>query len=273
MSSKFSRVRDRRSAGPRKSLTAADRPVTELSYTEYGIWNTEWGKVVVAAGEAIPVKLDNVEQSPSLKEKAKQAIKKAILSRELQAGQYYGIEEIVKQLNVSKTPVREALQDLEARGFVTLSPRKGVLINKLTEKNISDFYAFRMVMECAVVEQIAKLVTEEDIGVLRKYTEQSKACIKKNDRLGVLKNDREAHLYLARMTDNSFLIPQLERIRDLVDWMILLRRERMTAAITEHDRLIDLLSRRDAKGARQAMKAHIQNSLKSALTSLKSGSS
>jgi DNA-binding GntR family transcriptional regulator len=64
----------------------------------------------------------------------------------------------------------------------------------------------------------------------------------------------------------------LEGIRDLVDWMILLRRERMTAAITEHDRLIDLLSRRDAKGARQAMKAHIRNPLKSALTSLKSGS-
>ena len=218
------------------------------------------------------MKLDNVEQSPSLKEKAKQAIKKAILSRELQAGQYYGIEEIVGQLKVSKTPVREALQDLEARGFVTLSPRKGVLINKLTEKSIGDFYTFRLVMECAVIEQIAKLITAEDIAVLEKYTEQSKVCIKKNDRLGVLKNDREVHLYLARMTGNSFLIPQLERIRDLVDWMILLRRERMTAAIREHDRLIDLLRRHDAKGAKQAMKVHIMNSLKSALTSLRNGS-
>ena len=125
MSSKFSRVRDRRSAGPRKSLTAADRPVTELSYTEYGIWNTERGKVVVAAGEAIPVKLDNVEQSPSLKEKAKQAIKKAILSRELQAGQYYGIEEIVKQLNVSKTPSGRRFRILK-RGVLSPSlPGKG----------------------------------------------------------------------------------------------------------------------------------------------------
>lgn len=214
------------------------------------------------------MKLDNVEIPLSLKEKATQVIKKAILSRELQAGTYYGIEEIVRQLNVSKTPVREALQDLEARGFVTLSPRKGVLINKLTEKNIIDFYGLRLVMEVAVIEHIAKLITDEDINVLKRYTELSKACIKDGDRLGVLENDREAHLYLARMTKNTFMIPQLERIRDFVDWMILLRRARMAEAISEHDRLIQCLSLHDVKGSKQAMKLHIKNSLKSALDSL-----
>jgi len=214
------------------------------------------------------MKLDNVEMPPSLKEIAKRVLKKAILSKELQAGNYYGIEEIGRQLNVSKTPVRDALIDLETQGFVTLSPRKGVLINKMTKKDIIDFYEFRLVMELAVIEHVEKLITAEDINLLTRYMEKSEECIKNNDRLSLLENDRKLHLYLARMTNNSFMIPQLERIRDFIDWTSLLRPERMAEASSEHGQLIQCLSVHDLKGAKEVIKEHVEKSLQHALDNL-----
>lgn len=214
------------------------------------------------------MKLDNIKIPPSLKEVAKQVLKRAILFKELQAGKYYRIEDICRQLNVSKTPVREALQDLEARGFVTLSPRKGVLINKMTQKDIIDFYQFRLVMESAVIELVEKWITAEDIDLLTQYTDQSKECIKNNDRMGLLEYDRKLHLYLARMTKNSFIIPQLERIRDFIDWISLLRPERMAESSSEHNRLIRCLSVHDLDAAKEVMKEHIEKSLQHALDNL-----
>ncbi|MCE5280937.1 MAG: FCD domain-containing protein, partial [Deltaproteobacteria bacterium] len=111
--------------------------------------------------------------------------------------------------------------------------------------------------------------TDEDVSTLRKYVELSKAGMKEGDRLCVLKNDREMHMYLAQMTKNKFIIPELERIRDFLDWLILFKRARMMEALSEHDRLIECLSLRDTKGAVKAIRQHINNALQSTLDSLK----
>ena len=87
--------------------------------------------------------LSNIDLPPSLKELAFQALKENILNHQLRPGSVYSEQAIAKKLGISKTPIHEALTDLEKRGFVKILPRKGFQVNRLTQKDVRDMFEFR----------------------------------------------------------------------------------------------------------------------------------
>jgi len=213
------------------------------------------------------------EMPPSLKHMALQALKNAILISQLQQEQIYKIDDLAKSLGISKTPVREALLDLAAKGFVTFLPRKGIQINSLDENDIRDLYEFRAAMETSVIRHITPTITEESIAHVEAINNDAKKCVKNNDRIEYLKKDREFHLFLAELTENEYMISALENVRDLVDWMgikALLRKERMMEVFVEHDKVIQMLKKQDVKRATQMMEEHIAITLEKVLNQLAS---
>ena len=217
--------------------------------------------------------LGKFETPPSLKHMALQALKNAILTNRLQQEQIYKIDDLAKSLGISKTPVREALLDLAGKGFVTFLPRKGIQINSLDENDIRDLYEFRAAMETSVIRHITPTITEEFIAHVEAINNDAKKCIKNNDRIEYLKKDREFHLFLVELTENEYMISALENVRDLVDWMgikALLRKERMMEVFVEHDKVIQMLKKRDVKRATQMMEEHIANTLEKVLNQLAS---
>jgi DNA-binding GntR family transcriptional regulator len=205
--------------------------------------------------------LKNLKTPPSLKEMAFEAIKDAILSNKLEPGRIYNEQGLAKQLGISKTPVREALLDLSARGFVRFLPRKGVMINVLTEEDIHDLYEFRNALETAIVRHITPLLTLNQMEEIERIHRKESEAIGRDDRRGYLRIDREFHLYLASLSRNRYMVTALENIRDLVDWMgskALLRKERMMEVQDEHALIIERLRERDTEGAASMMERHIQ---------------
>lgn len=215
------------------------------------------------------VELDKFTAPPSLKDMALLVLKNAILADQLQTQKIYKIEDLAKSLNISKTPVREALLDLAARGFVTILPRRGIEINSLEAKDIRDLYEFRAAMEIAVIRHISSSIAEQSIGQVEAINITAKACMEKDDRIGYLKKDREFHLFLAEMTENDYLISALERVRDLVDWMgskALVREQRMMEVFLEHAKIIQMLKKRDPEGAARMMEEHITITMENVLS-------
>lgn len=213
----------------------------------------------------IMLNLKNLKAPPSLKESAFQALKNAVIQDDLKTDRIYKIEELAKSLGISKTPVREALLDLASRGFVTILPRKGVQVNSLDEKDIKDLYQFRMAMERAVIRQIASMITDEEIERAQAINDTMADLVGSDKRVEYLEKDREFHLFLAELSANEYIIMALENVRDLVDWMgvkALLRDKRMKEVYDEHNRVIQMLRKRDVDGAEKMLGEHIRITMK-----------
>src|SRR6056297_2296916 len=88
-----------------------------------------------------------MENTLSLKDKVYSKIKIAIIKGELRPDQPISETEMAVAMNISRAPIREALNKLEQDGFVVNIPRKGCKVTPITKKEISDIYEMRLVME------------------------------------------------------------------------------------------------------------------------------
>jgi len=203
--------------------------------------------------------LDILHRPPSLKDMAFQAIKSAILEDKLLPEKNYKIEELAKYLGISRTPVREALQDLSSLKFVSIIPRRGILVNVLDEKDIQDLYEFRAAIEAAIIRHIAPTITGENIEQAKRINDEAMAC-GSEERIAYLKKDREFHRFLSELSENDYLTDALEHVRDLVDWMgskALTKEDRMIEVCQEHDRVLEMFRRSDIEGAARMMVEHV----------------
>lgn len=204
--------------------------------------------------------LPQVRPPPTLREMAFDAIKNAIMTNALRAGEVFTEQALASDLGMSKTPVHEALIDLSARGFIELLPRKGFRVNLLSEVDVGNLYEFRRLIESAIVRQVAPSLSAEDLGQLKAI--HSKCCEKTmlEDPVAYMKQDRNLHGLLASRTKNKYLMAALENIRDLVDWMgtvALTRPERLEEVNAEHERLLKMLESGDVEKAERAMQDHV----------------
>jgi DNA-binding GntR family transcriptional regulator len=204
--------------------------------------------------------LSALPQLPSLKEMSLSSIKEAILSKKLEPGIIYTEAMISSQLGISRTPVREALIHLASRGYLTFLPRKGFQLKQLTEKDVRDLFEFRCALETAIVRHITPLLTDEFLKHIDVLLVRHREAAEPDDPLASTHADREFHLYLAKLTDNPYLITGLEDIRDLIDLAGIKTHEfkvRSVEAIREHQAIVDMLKARSVSGAVQKMEEHI----------------
>ena len=201
--------------------------------------------------------LSSVDAPPSLQEIAFQTIKKAIMSKELLPGKIYSEQAVAKEMGMSKTPVHQALLDLENKGFVSLQPRKGFKVNVLSAKNISNMFELRRALERAVILKITPKLTAESIQDLEKIIEEIKQTM---DPIDFQKHDRAFHRYLASLSDNSYIINALNTVWDLSDWVgasILRKRGGYDQAANEHRVIYEFLTTGKAEKAAAAMERHL----------------
>lgn len=99
-------------------------------------------------------------------------LRPAILSGELPRGMRLIEEEIAARLGVSRGPVREALVILEQEGLVTMQPRRGATVVGVTERDISELYDLRLLLETHAVERAAVNARPEDIDYLTTLSER-----------------------------------------------------------------------------------------------------
>ena len=202
--------------------------------------------------------LPNIKTPPSLKEMAFQAIKESILAHRLESGAVYSEQAIAKEFGISKTPVHQALSDLETRGFVTVLPRKGFRVNVLKEKDIQDMFDYRDALERAVIFHVTPQMTDRSIKAIESLNAQAAMT---SDRIHFLKFDRGFHRYLTSLTQNQYIITALENIWDLCDWVggeIFHLKNRPEEAVREHVAVAEMLKKRDAQGAAEAMTEHLR---------------
>ena len=157
-------------------------------------------------------------QRTSLKEIAEQSIRQAIFAGRLSAGTIYPEAVFAKSLQISVTPVREALINLAAKELLIHVPRKGFKIRQFNQKDVKDIFDYREMLESAIISRLIPQITDLAIveleNILAEYTWLKQDGAKPHVYVNL---GRRFHLGLAELCGSPCCRRALERIGDLCD--------------------------------------------------------
>ncbi|MBP3746068.1 MAG: GntR family transcriptional regulator [Ruminococcus sp.] len=129
----------------------------------------------------------------SLRIRVFNAIENAILNGEYKDGDSLNELKISKELGVSRTPVREALMQLELEGLVNNIPNKGAVVVGVSEQDTRDIYEIRIRIEGLAAKLCTEKITDEELHALEKIVDLQEFFLLKNDTEQIWKLDSDFH--------------------------------------------------------------------------------
>lgn len=191
------------------------------------------------------------------------------LREDILAGNYEEKEElkeaaISKELGVSRTPVREALRQLELEGLVTIIPNKGAYVNGITAKDIYDIYVIRSYLEGLCAKWACENITKEQLEELEEIVYLSKFHIEKEHWDQIFELDNRFHLLLYEACGSKVLEHILSDYHHYVERVrknTLSSQERARKASEEHGAILEALKQKDEETADRLANEHIVQSL------------
>lgn len=220
---------------------------------------------------------DSIPKPKLLSKHVEAAIEEAIRERRLQPGEKLPSElDLCEQFGVSRTAVREALRMLQARGLVTIEKGRGMFVRKMSAESVVNPMALylqmqhdpkgnlhvihaRQLIEPPIAAQAALAHTEADAEKLRQNYEALRACADFDE---LTELDMEFHLLIAQASGNPLIPLITEPIHQLMPSVkhsvYEVVRNAKDAAVEWHGKILDALLARDAEGAQQAMRRHLE---------------
>lgn len=209
-----------------------------------------------------------VEDNGSLRQRVFTSIESAILNGEYRKGESLGELQLSKKLGVSRTPIREALMQLELEGLVKNIPNKGAIVVGISEKDIEDIYAIRSRIEGLASRLSAQNITDDELLAMQKIVELQEFYLSKNDIEQIWKLDSDFHKIIydssrsrpLRSTLSSFH-NYIRRARD-VSVNVSGRAEK---SVAEHRSILEAIRTGDSEQAENLTSQHIENAKKNIL--------
>lgn len=188
----------------------------------------------------------------SLKEQVYDYLRERLRRGEILPGSAINLDETSRKLGVSRTPLRDALLQLESEGFITIYPRRGVIVNILSLEDIKNYYQIIGALESAAILQASDSLREADIQTMGEIIEAMKTAIESDDfDLYYEKNLALHDVYLAACGNENLVRIVTTLKRRLYDFPRQqgFIKEWELASITEHTELLQLLKQRRASEA------------------------
>ena len=201
-----------------------------------------------------------VSARPTRKQTAYDYIKKKILSCEYEPGSFMNEQFICDELELSRTPVRDALSRLEQEGLVSILPKKGFLVSELKLNDINHIYEVRLLIEPYVLRRYGPKL---DQGRLRQFRDMMSGTgwdgYSFDDYYSL---DDDFHGFIMGALSNRYLIETYENIKNLNRRLRVLSGSRVENRIAntyrEHGEIIDACLKNDWEGAANAMIKHLE---------------
>ena len=208
-------------------------------------------------------------KTPTYKEQAYRLIKEAILYQRFQADTIYSQEAICQELGISRTPVREALLELQKENYIRFSRGKGIQIVSLDDQAIHDILEMRIYLEMAGAELAAQRATKSDLDYIRECLEANQRHYSTDNIIQNYRIDHQFHRSVAKAAHNALLYNTLDDVLNHY-----LRFETLTvyqsqtfaqSIVDEHQALYEAVKNRNAQQARQAAASHLENAYRRTL--------
>jgi DNA-binding GntR family transcriptional regulator len=208
--------------------------------------------------------LPQMTTSARIVDAVQDTLRDAIFGGTLRAGEALSVPELARRLNVSRSPVREAVLALVAQGLAVEQPRRGVVVATIAEHDLVAIHEVREFLEAGAARLAAARIDEAGVERLRRILAEQKRAVTDKDAAGYFRTNSRLHGAIAAAAGN----PRLEHIlRTLENQMrIALNRvandeHHIRAGYAEHRRVVDAIAKRDEAAAEEAMRTHIAGTI------------
>jgi DNA-binding GntR family transcriptional regulator len=213
--------------------------------------------------------IDSYSYEP-LRKQVYKVLREAILKGELMIGEKITEMEIADELNVSRTPVREAFRTLEQEELINIIPQQGVFVAGIeTKKEIDDIFQLRRELEGLAAYLAAKKIDKEQKRLLNEYIEELEESIANDDQRGCIRVDIAFHRIIKEASNNRWLEKFLDTIFEQATRFrrsSFSRQGRMQEFLSEHMDLAEAINSGHADKARKCAEEHIEAAWQSIIT-------
>jgi len=192
-------------------------------------------------------------------------LKEQIIKGYYSPGEKINERDVAEQVNVSRTPVREAIRHLLNEGFITAMPNKGVFVKKYTPEELDAIQKMLVLLEGLGAEMAVSNITEKDIAQLQKLNADMKSFASKKNYNKYLLLNLDFHLLVAELSGSAELldtVSQLHKITFRFYYSHVAVHHNWKIFVKDHQAIIDALKGKNKKKFFQLMRKHMERNRK-----------
>ena len=189
-------------------------------------------------------------------------LKHKILTGEIKARTRLMEIDLAERMNVSRTPIREAIRELATDGLVVIEPRRGAYVSDISAQNMLDIFEVREDLEGLAAGLAAQRITEEEKLALGKMHRLYEMAVEARDKEEIVEYDEKFHNFIVRCSRNNVLIELSRQVQDLSMRFRYLYYDDGTVferIPKEHKHIMEAIVAGDAEKARREAEAHIKD--------------
>lgn len=218
------------------------------------------------------VKSTNFNQNKPISDVVYESLRRTIISGIIPVGERIIEKEYAERLNISRTPIREALKRLEIEDLVEYVPKKGVVVKRISRDDAIEIYKIRHSLEVLATKSAMDNITPEEIKEMEELLDYTEKKNNEGDVKEVIRlfGEFNSKIYSAsRMKRLTSMISRqneyLQRFRDIS----ISENERREKALSEHRQILKAIIEKDKSNIDELIRTHLQDSLEIVLEEIK----
>ncbi|WP_223592584.1 GntR family transcriptional regulator [Neobacillus bataviensis] len=195
------------------------------------------------------------------------SIRERIVQGVLKPGDSVFEARIARELNISRSPVREAVRALEKEGLLVIDEKSRITVYKPSMKDIVDIYGCRIALESLAAGLTTRYATSQEIAEIENTVVNAKKYLNmdgEQNRLALIEENSRFHDLITKYSQNRRLMKQLRDLKSLSHYYRVLNfqgENREWIVFNEHQEILDQIKRRNEENASLMMKKHLETDL------------
>ncbi len=205
----------------------------------------------------------------SIKQTVYRKLKESILTRKLAPGKQLIESTISEKLNVSRTPIRNAIDLLAEEGLIELIPNRGAFVINPTQDEVLQAYTLRKELEILAVRTAINHLVENDFTEMASFIKKEREALQKKDIISYLEANHAFHMAIANRCRNKFLIEFIEKLINKTSVYLILfdiffeENSPQPYGYKEHQQIIQLLKQKKNKEVESYLSSHFDHAMNS----------
>ena len=171
-------------------------------------------------------------------------LREAFRSGDIRPGKFISINQLVQELDMSRTPLRDALLQLQTEGFVTFLPQRGIRINEVTDDVLEDIYEMLGALDSRALLSVGDRLGSKEVSRMKKINERMLQVIDNKGYSRYFKLNTDFHNVYLNLSTNKPLLKQVNILRQRLfefnfnpEWL----EKGLPLTYSEHLTMIDLI--------------------------------
>ena len=183
-------------------------------------------------------------------------LRQELKEEKLKPGMFVSMNQIMKHLSISRTPLRDALLQLQSEGFVTFLPQRGIRINELTQKDIENMYEMLGALDSRILLAVFDRIGQREIELMKQINKEMGESLDEENFMRYWNLNTAFHNVYLDLSSNSLILYHINIVRQRLfefskkDWSF----RRKQVIHSEHKTLIELIEKGDAIAAADFMR-------------------